>query len=131
MSMTDPIADLLTRLRNACMARHRTVDVPTTTVKERILEVLKKQGYINGFQAVEGAEHATTRVYIRYYKHEPVIQHLQRVSRPGLRRYMRAADIPRVRGGLGIAIMSTPDGVLTGREARRRNVGGEILAEVW
>lgn len=131
MSMTDPIADLLTRIRNACMAGHRTVDVPTSTKKINILDVLEKQGYINGYQAVEDAKQPTIRVYIKYYKYKPVIQHLKRISTPGLRTYVKAHEIKRVRGGLGISILSTPQGVMTGREARKKNAGGEIIAEIW
>jgi small subunit ribosomal protein S8 len=131
MSMTDPIADLLTRIRNACMAGHRTVDVPASLMKESVLKVLEKQGYINGFQAVEDVKHPTTRIYIKYYKYKPVIQHLKRISKPGLRTYVRASEIKRVRGGLGISVLSTPQGVMTGREARNKNVGGEVIAEIW
>jgi len=131
MSMTDPIADLLTRIRNACMAGHRTVDVPASLMKERILKVLEKQGYINGFQAVEDVKHPTIRVYIKYYKYKPVIQHLKRISKPGLRTYVRASEIKRIRGGLGISVLSTPQGVMSGREARKKNVGGEVIAEIW
>jgi len=131
MSMSDPIADLLTRIRNACMAKHRTVDVPTSRMKSDILEVLKREGFINGFQAVEGAISPTTRVFIRYHRHEPVLQHLRRLSSPGLRRYVKSKDIRPVRGGLGVAVLSTPNGVLTDREARMKNVGGELLLELW
>jgi len=131
MAMTDPIADLLTRIRNACMAGLRTVDVPTSLMKNRILDVLKKEGYINGFQTVEDAKYPTTRIYIKYYKYKPVIQKLKRVSKPGLRTYVKSSDIKRVRGGLGISILSTPQGVMTGREARKKKVGGEIIAQIW
>jgi len=131
MSMTDPIADLLTRIRNACMAGHRTVDIPSSQMKESVLNVLVKQGYIDGFQAVEDVKHPTTRVYIKYYKYKPVIQHLKRISKPGLRTYVRASEIKRIRGGLGISVLSTPKGVMTGREARKKNVGGEVIAEIW
>jgi len=131
MSMTDPIADLLTRIRNACMAGQRTVDVPSSQMKERVLNVLVKQGYIDGFQTVEDAKHLTTRVYIKYYKYKPVIQHLKRISKPGLRTYVRASEIKRIRGGLGISVLSTPQGVMTGREGRKKYVGGEVIAEIW
>ncbi len=113
------------------MAKHRTVDVPTSKVKDSILEVLKKEGYIKGFLAVEDSEHPTTRVYINFYKQDPVLQHLKRRSRPGLRLYLKAKDIPRIRGGMGISLISTPEGVMTGREARNKNVGGEFIAEIW
>lgn len=131
MSMTDPIADLLTRIRNACMAQHRTVDIPTSKVKLEILRVLAEQGYLHGFQAVDGATHPTTRVYIKYHAHVPVLQHMRRISKPGLRRYIKSSDIPLVRGGLGIAMLSTSEGIMTGRQARRKNIGGEYLAEIW
>jgi len=131
MSMTDPIADLLTRIRNACMAKHRTVDVPSSKMKTGILNVLKKEGYIKGFLAVEDALHPTTRIYLNFYKQDPVLKHLKRISKPGWRRYIKADEIPRIRGGIGISIISTPDGIMTGREARNKNVGGEFIAEIW
>jgi len=131
MSMSDPIADLLTRIRNACMAKQRTVDVPASRTKDRILAVLEREGYISGHQAVEGAEHPTTRVFLRYHRHQPVIQHIQRVSRPGLRRYIKAAAIGRVCGGMGVAIISTSKGVMADRDARRQGLGGEVMAIVW
>jgi len=113
------------------MAKHRTVDVPSSKLKDSVLAVLKKEGYIRGFLSVEGTEHPTTRIYINYYKQDPVLQRLKRVSRPGLRRYLKAKDIPRIRGGMGIALISTPEGVMTGREAKNKNVGGEFIAEIW
>lgn len=131
MSMNDPIADLLTRIRNACMVSHRTADVPTSQLKCDILDVLKSEGYINGYQAVEGAFPPTTRVYLRYFKHEPVIKHIRRLSTPGLRRYVKSKDIKPVKGGLGVNVLSTPDGVLSDRKARKSNVGGELLLEIW
>jgi small subunit ribosomal protein S8 len=131
MSMSDPIADLLTRIRNACMAKHRTVDVPTSRMKTDILEVLKREGFINGYQAVEGAVPPVTRVFIRYHRHEPVLQHIRRISSPGLRRYVKSNDIRPVRGGIGVSVLTTPDGLLTDREARKKNVGGELLMELW
>jgi len=130
MSMTDPIADLLTRIRNACLARHRSLDVPASRMKDQILKVLQEEGYIDSFRAVEGAQRLT-RITLRFYKHQPVIQNIRRVSTPGLRRYIKAQDIPRVVGGLGVAILSTPAGVISGDEAKRRNVGGELIATVW
>jgi small subunit ribosomal protein S8 len=113
------------------MVKHRTVDVPTSRMKTDILAVLQKEGYIHGYQAVEGAQSPTTRVFIRYHKHEPVLQHLRRISTPGLRRYVKSKDIRPVRGGLGVAVLSTPEGVITDREARKKNVGGELLLEIW
>lgn len=131
MSMTDPIADLFTRMRNACLAKHRSVDVPASRRKERILALLEREGFISGFQAVEGADKPTVRVILRYYRHESVIQRIQRVSTPGLRRYVKAKDIQSVRGGLGIAIISTSHGLMTDREARKKSLGGEIVARLW
>ncbi|MBO7434477.1 30S ribosomal protein S8 [bacterium] len=131
MAMSDPIGDLLARIRNACMAKHRTVDVPSSKLKSSILEVLKAEGFISGYQPVEGAPIPTTRVYIRYFRREPVIQHIKRVSKPGLRRYANASEMKLVRGGLGLLIVSTPEGVITSNEARKRNVGGELLVEIW
>ena len=113
------------------MAKHRTVDVPSSKMKTGILEVLKKEGYVKGFLAVEDAVHPTTRIYINFYKQDPVLQHLKRISKPGWRKYIKADEIPRIRGGIGISIISTPDGVMTGREARNKNVGGEFIAEIW
>ena len=131
MSMTDPIADLFTRMRNACMAKHRTVDVPASRVKERVLALLEREGYITGFQPVEGAAHPTTRVVLRYFRHEPVIRHFERASTPGLRRYVKSRDIKPVRGGLGISIISTSQGLMTDREAKKQSLGGEVVARVW
>ncbi len=131
MAMTDPIADMFTRIRNACMAKHRTVDIPASRVKETILNVLAREGYIEGWQAVEGAAHPTVRVQLRYHRHEPVIEALRRVSTPGLRRYVQACSIRKVRGGLGVAIISTSQGIMTDREAKKRSLGGELIAEVW
>ena len=131
MSMTDPIADLFTRIRNACLAKHRTVDVPASRVKERILALLEREGFISGSQAVEGAAKPTTRIVLRYYRHEPVIRNIQRISTPGLRRYVKAKDIRPVRGGLGIAIISTSHGLMTDREAKKKSFGGEVVARLW
>lgn len=131
MALSDPIGDLLARLRNACMVKHRTVDVPASKLKNSILEVLKAEGFISDFKSVEDAPIPTTRVYVRYFRHEPVIQHIRRVSKPGLRRYARASEMKPVRGGLGLYVVSTPEGVITDREARKRNVGGELLVEIW
>ncbi|MCX7847854.1 MAG: 30S ribosomal protein S8 [bacterium] len=131
MAMTDPIGDMLTRIRNACMAKHRTVDIPASRVKQTILDVLMREGYIEGWQPVEGAAHPTIRVQLRYYRHKPVIEEIRRVSTPGLRRYARVKDLKKVRGGLGVAIVSTSQGIMTDHEARKRGLGGEVIAEVW
>ena len=130
--ITDPIADMLTRIRNALIPRHDFTDVPASRLKIALAEVLKKEGYISGFEVKSQGIRRTIRVHLAYTdSREPVITGLQRVSKPGLRVYAQRREIPRVYGGLGIAILSTPDGVLTGKEARRRGVGGEVLCYVW
>ena len=130
--VTDPIADMLTRIRNALVARHDFTDIPTSKVKESIAAVLKKEGYIQGYEQREDEGNGSIRVQLAYTgKKEPVIVGLNRVSKPGLRVYTSRSEVPRVYGGLGIAILSTPEGVMTGKDARKRGVGGEILCYVW
>ncbi len=130
--VTDPIADMLTRIRNALVARHDFTDIPTSKVKESIAAVLKKEGYIQSYEEREDDGHGSIRVQLAYTdKKEPVIVGLNRVSKPGLRVYTSHNEVPRVYGGLGIAILSTPEGVMTGKDARKRGVGGEILCYVW
>ena len=130
--VTDPIADMLTRIRNALVARHEFTDMPTSKVKESIAAVLKKEGYIQGYEEREDEGHGSIRVHLAYTgKKEPVIVGLNRVSKPGLRVSTSRSEVPRVYGGLGIAILSTPEGVMTGKDARKRGVGGEILCYVW
>jgi small subunit ribosomal protein S8 len=130
--MTDPIADMLTRLRNASTARHAHVEMPQSTLKIRIAEVLRDEGYIREFSTHGDGPQRTLRIELKYVgKKEPVLSGLRRVSRPGLRVYRGAQDLPRVFGGLGTAIVSTPQGVMSGRKARKLHVGGEVLAEVW
>jgi small subunit ribosomal protein S8 len=129
---TDPIADYLTRIRNGIMAGHDAVVVPASSMKERLSAILKQEGYIHGYKAVEHDGRNYIVVNLKYVKAgEPVIHGLRRVSRPGLRVYAGAQEIADVNGGLGIAILSTPKGLLTGKDARKQNVGGEILAHVW
>ncbi|HYC56953.1 MAG TPA: 30S ribosomal protein S8 [Candidatus Binatia bacterium] len=132
MSMTDPIADLLTRIRNACHGRRDSVALPWSRLKEGLARVMREEGYVRDFEVSgEGAKRTLT-IYIRYGDNgSPVMTGIRRISRPGLRRYTSAGDAPRVRGGLGVSILSTPLGLLADREARRRGVGGEILCEVW
>jgi len=135
MSMTDPIADFLTRVRNGARASHETVTVPSSKLKRELARILKEQGYIEGYE-VEGpnAEHPgeVIKIKLKYTgNRRPVIQGIQRVSRPGQRAYVRHAEIPKVQGGLGTAIISTSKGVMTGHEARRAGVGGEVVAKVW
>jgi small subunit ribosomal protein S8 len=130
--MTDPIADLLTRIRNATRARKASVDVPFSREKERVARVLVAEGYLASATMIEGEPRGVLRVELRYDpQRRPVILGIRRVSRPSLRVYVGAKDIPAVRRGLGINILSTPKGVLVDRDARRENVGGEVLCTVW
>ena len=130
MSMQDPIADLLTRIRNAQRAAHADVRMPHSTVKAAICQVLEQEGYIEGFSVGEGVKRQL-RVDLRYREGTPIIEELHRVSRPGLRVYRTHADLPRVRGGLGIAIVSTSRGVMADRAARGLGIGGEVLCTVF
>jgi small subunit ribosomal protein S8 len=132
MNLTDPVADFLTRIRNAHRARHQKLDVPASRLKGEIARILKEEGYIANFKPVEEGGLKLIRVYLKYgVNNESAIRDLQRVSRPGCRVYVGKDEIRRVQGGLGISIMTTPKGVMTGRQARREGVGGEILCEVW
>jgi small subunit ribosomal protein S8 len=129
--MTDPIADLLTRLRNAGTAGHRWVDMPVSKLKIEIARLLKENAFVFDFKVLDDGAHGLLRIYLKYSDGSPVIRHLERVSRPGRRRYVGVNEIPRVRNGLGIAILSTSNGVLSDKVARRQGVGGEIMALVW
>jgi small subunit ribosomal protein S8 len=132
MQLTDPVADFLTRIRNAIRARHQKMDVPASKLKAEISRILKEEGYIQNYKAVEENGHKVLRVYLKYSaSNEAVILDLKRVSRPGCRVYVGRDEIKRVQGGLGISILTTPKGVMTGRQARREGVGGEILCQVW
>ncbi len=132
MSQSDPISDMLTRTRNASRARHEAVEMPRSNMKTEIARILKREGYIRDYTTEGQGGKRILRLYLKYTgEQEPVIQGLRRVSRPGLRRYVASGDIPKVLGGMGVAIMSTPAGILTGREARKANVGGEVLCFVW
>jgi small subunit ribosomal protein S8 len=128
--MTDPISDMLARIRNANRALLPGVEVPHSKIKESIASILKKEGYINDF-AVEGKIPKTIKVKLKYQGKKSIIEGLKRVSSPGLRRYVGSTDIPRVRGGLGVAVLSTSEGVMTGVQARKKNIGGELLCYVW
>ena len=130
MTMQDPIADLLTRMRNAQMAGHVTVDVPSSKAKQAILQVLLDEGYINDFTTSEDVKGVIT-VALKYHNGAPVIEEIARVSRPGLRIYKESNDLPQVRGGLGVAIVSTNKGVMTDKSARAHGVGGEVLCTVF
>ncbi len=132
MQMTDPVADFLTRIRNAIRARHQKVDVPASKLKLEIARILKEEGYIANYKSTEEDGHKVLRVYLKYGSgNEAPISNLARISRPGCRVYVGRNDIPRVLGGLGINILTTPRGVMTGKEARKQGVGGELLCEVW
>ena len=132
MSMTDPIADMLTRLRNACTSKHRRVDMPASRMKSEIARILKENNYIQDYRLVDlESGHKVLRVILRYAGGQPVIREMRRVSTPGLRKYVPATEIPRVRNGLGMAILSTSRGVMSDGDARKAHTGGELLALVW
>ena len=133
MSMTDPIADMLTRIRNACGSKHRRVDIPASKLKLELARVLKENNFITDYKTVETeGGRPVLRVVLKYaHGGQPVIRALQRVSSPGLRKYVGATEIPRVRNGLGVAILSTSKGLMTDRQARQSRTGGELLALVW
>ena len=133
MTMSDPIADMLTRIRNANTAKHDTVDIPASKMKNAIAEILFKEGYIAKYEIIEEGSFNTIRVTLKYGadKNEKIITGLKRISKPGLRVYAGKNEIPKVLGGLGIAILSTNQGILTDKEARKLQVGGEVLAFVW
>ena len=132
MQITDPIADMLTRIRNANSAKHETVDIPASNMKKSIAEILNDEGYIKSYQIIEDGKQDVIRIVLKYGSNkEKVISGLKRVSKPGLRIYAGAEELPRVLKGLGIAIISTSKGVMTDKEARKQNIGGEVLAFVW
>ena len=131
MNMTDPIADMLTRIRNATMARHARVSIPASKMKLAIARVLKEEGYINDIEILKDNPQGTIRLTLRYVDKKPVLTQLKRVSKPGLRVYTRRGAIPRVRGGQGISILSTPQGLMTGRKAYQSGLGGEVVCYVW
>lgn len=133
MTMSDPIADMLTRIRNANTAKHDTVDIPSSKMKLAIADILAREGYIRKYDVVEDGNFKTIRVTLKYGKdkNEKIISGLKRISKPGLRVYASTEELPKVLGGLGIAIISTNKGVVTDKEARELNVGGEVLAFVW
>ena len=131
MAMTDPLGDLLTRIRNGQQARKDSVLTPASKLRARVLDVLQREGYIRGYREEDLAGHAGIRIELKYFEGQPAIQHIARVSKPGRRVYSGSKELPRVRNGLGITIVSTPKGVLSDAEARDQNVGGEVLAEVF
>ncbi len=128
--MTDPISDMLTRIRNANRALLPTVEMPHSKMKEGIAQILKREGYISDF-AIEGKLPKTMKMKLKYQGKKSIIEGLRRISTPGLRRYVGATDIPRVRGGLGVAVVSTSEGLMTGNQARKKNIGGELICYVW
>ena len=132
MSITDPIADMLTRIRNANTANHKTVDVPASRTKAAIARILHDEGFIDGFERLTEGPQGTIRIALRYGpEKEKVITGLRRISRPGLRVYTGKTEIPRVLGGLGLVIISTPQGIMSGKRAKKAGVGGEVLAYIW
>ncbi len=132
MTVSDPIADMLTRIRNAIMARHDSVLIPASKMKLSITKILKAEGFINDYEVVRGKPHRMIKIQLKYDdSNQPVLSGLERVSKPGLRVYTGQKEIPRIYGGLGIAIVSTPKGVMTGHQAWRNGIGGELLCYVW
>ncbi|MCQ2425186.1 MAG: 30S ribosomal protein S8 [Lachnospiraceae bacterium] len=131
MQMSDVIADMLTRIRNASNAKHETVDIPASNMKKAIADILVEEGYVKGYTVVEDGKQGIIRVALKYNGKEKVIKGIRRVSKPGLRVYTNCEDMPRVMSGMGIAIISTSKGIMTDKNARKQNVGGEVLAFVW
>ena len=131
MAMTDPIADMLTRISNANQMKHPTVDVPASRLKLEVLRVLKEEGYISDYEKKEDNKQGVITVTLKYVEKERVIKGIKRISKPGLRVYAKKEELPKVLNGLGVAIVSTPGGVMSDREARKKNLGGEIIAFVW
>jgi small subunit ribosomal protein S8 len=131
MNMTDPIADMLTRIRNAILARHTRVLIPASKMKLSIARILKEEGYIKDFEILKDNPQGTIRISLKYVDKRPVLTQLKRISRPGLRVYAKHAEIPRVRGGLGTAILSTSQGLMTGRRAYQLGLGGEVVCYIW
>jgi small subunit ribosomal protein S8 len=130
--MTDPIADMLTRIRNACAAKHQKVDVPLSKLKLEIVRLLRDEGYINNFKLTGESPKRMIRIYLRYgSKGEPVINHLARMSKPGCRRYAGSDEIPNILGGLGLCVISTSRGIMSGKQARKENIGGEVMCEIY
>jgi small subunit ribosomal protein S8 len=131
MALTDPLGDMLTRIRNGQQAKKDSVLTPASKLRARVLDVLQREGYIRGYSSEQVAGHDGIRIELKYFEGRPAIQHVARVSKPGRRIYSGSTELPRVRNGLGITIVSTPKGVLSDAEARDQNVGGEVLAEVF
>ena len=132
MAMTDPIADFLTRIRNANMAKHESLEVPASKIKRSIAEILKNEGFIRDYEFIEDNKQGIIRVFLKYGKNgERVISGIRRISKPGLRSFVKADAVPKVLNGLGIAILSTSEGVMTDKDARAKKIGGEVIAYIW
>ena len=132
MTISDPIADMLTRIRNAIMARHDSVLIPASRMKLGIARIIKDEGFINDYEVLRGKPHRVIKIYLKYDdKNQPILSGLERISKPGLRMHVQRKEIPRVYGGLGIAILSTSKGMMTGQQAWRQRIGGELLCYVW
>ncbi|PRO64595.1 30S ribosomal protein S8 [Alkalicoccus urumqiensis] len=132
MTMTDPISDMLTRIRNANMVRHTSLELPASNIKKEIADILKREGFIRDYEAIEDDKQGVLRIFLKYgANNEKVITGLKKISKPGLRVYAKSDEVPRVLGGLGIAIISSSSGVITDKEARQKKVGGEVIAYVW
>lgn len=130
MTMTDPVSDLLTRIRNACGARHETVDIPSSRMKLEIARIMKEEGYISGFTHIQDNKQGVIRIQLKYAGKNTVISSLERISRPGCRVYVGKSEIPPIIGGLGICILSTSQGILTGKQAEEKGLGGEVLCSI-
>lgn len=131
MTMTDPIADMLTRIRNANMVKHESLEVPASNIKKEIAEILKQEGFVKDVEYIEDNKQGLIKIFLKYSKGERVIKGIKRISKPGLRVYAKADEMPKVLNGLGIAIVSTSNGVVTDKVARKNNIGGEVLAYIW
>ncbi len=132
MTISDPIADMLTRIRNAIMARHDSVLIPTSRMKLGIARIIKDEGFINDYEVLKAKPHRAIKIYLKYDdKNQPILSGLERISKPGLRLHVQRKEIPRVYGGLGIAILTTSKGMMTGQQAWRQGIGGELLCYVW
>ncbi len=131
MTMTDPIADCLTRIRNACGAKHKRVDIPASKMKVEVARILLENHFIQNYKVLDDGQQGVLRVYLKYHEEKPVLHGIERVSKPGLRIYRKRDELPRIRNGLGIAIVSTSQGLKTDRESREAGLGGEIVARVW
>ncbi len=132
MSMSDPIADYLTRVRNALHAKHKHVDIPASNIKRQLSKILLQQGYIKKYIVIDDGKQGLVRIWLKYTQTgESVIHEMKRISKPGRRRYVNVDNLPRVKNNLGIAILTTPNGLVTAREAERQNVGGEVLCHIW